>query len=214
MLSLRFEEGSEGLNLLLLGAHCDDIEIGCGGTILKIIQEYKVKHVKWVVFSSTPDREREARTCAEHFLREVSSKEIIIKDFKDGLLPQMTIEVKSLLEEIKATFNPDIVFTHYQHDHHQDHRLLSQLAWNTFRNHLILEYEIPKYDGDLGNPSIFSEIDDPIAEKKVNALMEYYATQRKKHWFEKDTFYSIMRIRGMQAVCKFAEGFYSRKAKL
>lgn len=214
MLTLRFDEGSEGLNLLLLGAHCDDIEIGCGATVLKLIQNYKIRHVKWVVFASTPEREKEARACAEHFLNEVPSKEIVIKDFRDGFLPQMKSEIKTLFEEIKTSFNPDVVFTHYQHDLHQDHRLLSELAWNTFRNHLILEYEIPKYDGDLGNPSVFVEIDSRIAERKINALMDCYTTQKKKHWFDRDTFYSIMRIRGMQGACQYAEAFYVRKLKL
>lgn len=214
MLRLRLEEGSEGLNILLLGAHCDDIEIGCGATVLKLIQDYKIRHVKWFVFASTPQRETEARACAEHFLQKVPSKEIVINDFKDGFLPQMRFEIKNLFEEIKTSFNPDVIFTHYQHDLHQDHRLLSELAWNTFRNHLILEYEIPKYDGDLGNPPVFAEIDGATAEKKIKALMEYYTTQKKKHWFDNDSFYSIMRIRGLQSACQYAEAFYVRKVKL
>jgi LmbE family N-acetylglucosaminyl deacetylase len=214
MLRFQLEKGSEGLNLLLLGAHCDDIEIGCGGTILNLIARNRIKHVKWIVFASTPEREKEARACAEQFLDKVSSKEIVIKDFRDGFLPQMRFEIKSLFEEIKGSFNPDVIFTHYQHDLHQDHRLLSELAWNTFRNHLILEYEIPKYDGDLGNPSVFSEIGETTAEKKIKAIMQFYSTQKNKHWFDDQTFYSIMRIRGMQSACRYAEAFYARKVKL
>lgn len=213
MLNFQLEERSEGLNLLLLGAHCDDIEIGCGATLLKLIQKQRINHVKWIVFASTPEREKEARSCAEYFLHDAPSKEIIIKDFRDGFLPQMKTEIKNFFEEIKSSFTPDVTFTHYQHDLHQDHRLLSELAWNTFRNHLILEYEIPKYDGDLANPAVFAEIDKSIAEKKVKGLIEHYGTQRKKHWFDEETFYSIMRIRGMQSACQYAEAFYARKIK-
>ena len=213
MLTFRFDERREGLNLLLLGAHCDDIEIGCGATILKLIEKYKIGHIKWVVFASNVEREKEARACAEYFLEEVSSKEIIIKDFRDGFFPQMRSEIKNLFEGLKEGFSPDIIFTHYLHDLHQDHRLLAQLTWNTFRNHLIFEYEIPKYDGDLGNPQFFVEIEEEIIDKKVSALLKNYLSQSGKHWFDRETFYSIMRLRGMQSACKYAEAFYIRKVK-
>jgi LmbE family N-acetylglucosaminyl deacetylase len=215
MLSLKFDkQANKDINLLLLGAHCDDIEIGCGGTLLKIFSEYKIGHVKWVILSSNPEREQEARNCAEFFLKDISSKEIIIKDFKDGFLPQSSSDIKKFYEEIKGACNPEIIFTHYREDFHQDHRLLSELTWNTFRNHFILEYEIPKYDSDLGTPTFFVELDEAIVERKIDALQEFYVSQRNKHWFEKETFRSIMRIRGMQSACKFAEAFHSRKIKL
>lgn len=214
MLKFQLEERVEGLNLLLLGAHCDDIEIGCGATLLKLINNYKIKHIKWIIFASTQEREKESRTCAEFFLKDVSSKEILIYDFKDGFLPQMRAEIKNIFEKIKVDFNPDLIFTHYQHDLHQDHKLLSELTWNTFRNHTILEYEITKYDGDLGNPCFFVEIDSATVEKKINALMTHYISQRKKHWFDVETFQSIMRIRGIQSASQYAEAFYIRKLKL
>lgn len=207
----RLGEGATGLNLLFLGAHCDDIEIGCGGTILRLLREYPINHVTWVVFSSNPVREGEARNCAERFLKDVASKEILIRDFKDGYLSQQYTNVKDFFEQLKQKENPDIIFTHYQNDLHQDHRLLSELAWNTFRNHFILEYEIPKYDGDLGNPSCFVALDEKDVEGKVSLLMDCYASQRSKHWFVEETFRSILRLRGMQSASRYAEAFYCRK---
>lgn len=215
MLGLQFskgqEEGKSGLKLLLIGAHCDDIEIGCGGTILRLIQEYPIAHVSWIVFTSNSQRKIEATNCAAAFLKGVTSKEIVVRDFKDGFLSQQYAEVKDYHEQLKRDINPDIVFTHYQHDLHQDHRLLSELAWNTFRNHLILEYEIPKYDGDIGNPAFFVRLDELKVEEKVTRLLECYATQRGKHWFDRETFISMLRLRGMQAAATYAEGFYCRK---
>lgn len=215
MLGLQFrkqqDRTSPGLHLLFIGAHCDDIEIGCGGTILRLIREYPISRVTWVVLCSNPVREAEARNCAEEFLRDVESKEIIIRDFRDGFLSQRYSDVKDFFESLKEGPNPDIIFTHYQHDLHQDHRLLSELTWNTFRNHFILEYEIPKYDGDLGNPPCFIKLDENDVNQKVKNLMECYASQRSKHWFDDDTFLSILRLRGMQSASKYAEAFYCRK---
>lgn len=215
MLGLQFrkevDRTAPGLNFLFIGAHCDDIEIGCGGTILRLIREYPISRVKWVVFCSNPVREAEARNCAEAFLHGVESKEVIIRDFKDGFLSQRYSDVKNFFESLKERPNPDIIFTHYQHDLHQDHRLLSELTWNTFRNHLILEYEIPKYDGDLGNPPFFISLDENGVNQKVKNLMESYTSQRSKHWFDDDTFRSILRLRGMQSASKYAEAFYCRK---
>lgn len=214
MLSLKFgRKQQDDIGILLLGAHCDDIEIGCGGTLLKIFTQYKIGHVKWVILSSTQQRAEEARSCAEFFLKDIPSKEIIIKDFKDGFLPQVSADIKIFYEHLKSDFNPDIIFTHYREDFHQDHKLLSELTWNTFRNHFILEYEIPKYDSDLGTPTFFVELDEVIVERKVEALLNYYTSQRNKHWFDAETFRSIMRLRGMQSASKFAEAFYARKVK-
>ena len=203
----------ESLNLLCLGAHCDDIEIGCGGTVMKLSEEYTALKIKWVIFTSNAEREREARESADHFLEKVSDKEVVVLTFRDGLLPFEGVAIKNYFEELKG-FQPDVIFTHFRHDLHQDHRLICDLTWNTFRNHLILEYEIPKYDGDVGNPNFFVPLEGAVAKKKVEALQRYYSSQAGKHWFDKETFFSLMRIRGVESVSKsrYAEAFYLRKA--
>lgn len=212
MIPLKFDK-SEGLNILCLGAHCDDIEIGCGGTLLKLFETYPIKEVKWVVFASNEQRKKEAVKSAQHFLASVEQKEIIVHSYRDAFLPHAALEIKEDFEAIKRTFNPDIVFTHYRNDRHQDHRLLSDLSWNTFRNHLILEYEIPKYDGDLGQPNCFVKLNEALVKKKVAIIMAAYASQAQKHWFDEETFKSILRIRGMESANqdRYSEAFYLRK---
>jgi LmbE family N-acetylglucosaminyl deacetylase len=212
MLSVKLEGRPEGLRILYLGAHCDDIEIGCGGTIMKLNETYTTQQVKWVVFTSTDKRAVEARTSAEYFLQKCNKKEIVVKSFRDGFLPYEGEKVKNLFEELK-NFNPDIVFTHCRHDLHQDHRLVCDLTWNTFRDHLIFEYEIPKYDGDLGSPNCYVPLEGAVAEKKVQAIMDYYGSQASKQWFDGETFFSLMRIRGLVSASKtrYAEAFYLRK---
>lgn len=205
---------TRGLKLTFLGAHCDDIEIGCGGTVLRLIAEYPIDHVQWIVFTSTAERQPEAEKSAAHFLEGIESRDIIIKNFKDTHLPQQAGEVKDYFEEVKKGFNPDIVFTHYREDLHQDHRLINELTWNTFRNHLILEYEIQKYDGDLGHPGLFVTLDERTTKRKVEALLKYYISQSSKHWFDSDTFLSLMRIRGLESASRYAEAFYMRKGVL
>ena len=214
MLPLSFQQ-QKGLKLLCLGAHCDDIEIGCGGTIMRLAEEYTGLVAKWVVFTSNPQREREARDSASHFLEKVSSKDVVILKYRDGFLPYEGVGVKTFFEEMKA-FQPDVIFTHFRHDLHQDHRFICDLTWNTFRDHFILEYEIPKYDGDLGNPNFYVPIDRVIADKKIAALQQYFPSQSGKHWFDPETFSSMMRIRGLESVSgsRYAEGFYLRKAVL
>ena len=212
MIKLNLDAKKEGpLNVLCLGAHSDDIEIGCGGTILRLLRNRELDIV-WVVFSSNSKREREARNSAELFLSQARRKEIIVKTFRDGFFPFDGAEIKSFFEDLKRTV-PDLIFTHSRRDAHQDHRLVSELTWNTFRNHLILEYEIPKYDGDLGQPNFFVPLDQDIYEKKVRYIMEAFETQRTKQWFEKETFLSLMRLRGMECVAPsgHAEGFFCRK---
>ena len=196
-----------------LGSHSDDLEIGCGGTILKLIETYPNIICNWVVFSSTSQREGEAYESASRFLKNAKEKNIIIKHFRDGFFPFTGIEIKECFEELKQDFQPDIVFTHYRNDSHQDHRLISDLTWNTFRNHLILEYEIPKYDGDLGSPNFFVQLDELICHKKINYIIESFKSQQGKHWFTEDTFLSMLRIRGIEsnAPNKYAEAFYCRK---
>jgi LmbE family N-acetylglucosaminyl deacetylase len=212
MLALNLPQSETGpLKILCLGSHSDDIEIGCGGTILRLLSSRELDIV-WVVFSSNSKREREARNSAELFLSRARRKEVIVKTFRDGFFPFDGAEIKSFFEDLKTTL-PDLIFTHSRSDAHQDHRLVAELTWNTFRNHLILEYEIPKYDGDLGQPNFFVPLDQETYEKKVRYIMEAFETQRTKQWFEKETFLSLMRLRGMECVAPsgHAEGFFCRK---
>jgi LmbE family N-acetylglucosaminyl deacetylase len=214
MIQLSFNKTEESeYKILCLGSHCDDIEIGCGGTILKLIENYQNVVVYWVVFSSNEQRTQEAIASANLFLKEIPVKKIIIKSFRDGFLPFQGIEVKECFEQLKQEFAPDIIFTHHRDDRHQDHRLISELTWNTFRNHLILEYEIPKYDGDLGIPNFFVHLDEAHCRQKIQYILEAFATQSNKQWFTEDAFRSILRIRGMESnsPSKYAEAFYCRK---
>jgi len=209
------QDGNKPLKILCLGSHSDDIEIGCGGTILRLLSAHHNLEVVWVVFSSTKEREQEARHSAEIFLELAKKKEILINNFRDGFFPFDGAEIKSFLEGLKRT-SPDLIFTHNRSDAHQDHRLIEQMTWNTFRNHLILEYEIPKYDGDMGQPNVFVPLEQEIYQKKVRHLMEAFQTQRAKRWFEQETFLALMRLRGMECVAPsgYAEAFYCRKLVL
>jgi len=213
MLSVKFADKPGGLKILCLGAHCDDIEIGCGGTIMRLVKEQAVQHLKWFVFTSNQERAAEAKSSAEHFARGCKEKEIVIKKFKDGFLPYEASQLKNLFEEIKP-FNPDIIFTHYRHDLHQDHRTVCELTWNTFRNHLIFEYEIPKYDGDLGSPNSYVTLSEEVTKEKVSIITNCFQSQAGKQWFDKETFCSLMRIRGVESASptRYAEGFYVRKS--
>ena len=214
MIPLQFDETKEkGLNILCLGAHCDDIEIGCGGALLKIIENYPIQYLKWVVFASNEVRKQEAIASAENFLAEVENKDIVVLDHRDAFLSFSALEIKEYFESIKKDIDPHLIFTHYRDDRHQDHRVISDLSWNTFRNHLILEYEIPKYDGDLGIPNSFCTLNDAQAGRKVDILLDCFESQRGKHWFDRETFFSLMRIRGMECAHqgKFAEAFHVRK---
>ncbi|SRR5258706_510151 len=212
MLSVKFTDRPEGLKILCLGAHSDDIEIGCGGTIMRLANEYKIQNLKWVVFTSPDNRGAEAKSSAGYFLQECKEKEIIIKKFKDGFLPYEGEHLKNFFEELKP-FNPDLIFTHCRHDLHQDHRTVCDLTWNTFRDQLIFEYEIPKYDGDLGRPNYFVAIKKEVAEKKVQTIIDCFPSQAGKQWFDKETFFALMRIRGIESASptRYAEGFYVRK---
>jgi len=214
MLKLNFNDTNHSIyKVLCLGSHCDDIEIGCGGTILRLIENYPNIEFYWVIFSSNSQREPEAYQSANSFLKKAKAKTILIKKFRDGFFPFIGIEIKEFFEQLKQDFNPDIVFTHYRHDLHQDHRLISELTWNSFRNHLILEYEIPKYDGDLGSPNFFVHLDEGICQNKTNYILDSFQSQKEKHWFTEETFLSILRLRGIEsnAPGKYAEGFYCRK---
>jgi LmbE family N-acetylglucosaminyl deacetylase len=199
--------------ILCLGAHSDDIEIGIGGTLLSLAGKNSDLEVWWVVFSAPGPRAEEARRSASEFLAHVANREIRVGSFRESYFPSEWPSIKDWFEEIKATFDPQIVFTHYRDDRHQDHRVLSDLAWNTFRNHLILEYEILKYDGDLGQPNLYVPLSTEIASRKIDFLMKHFATQSTKHWFTRDTFEAVHRIRGIECASPSgrAEAFYCRK---
>ena len=200
--------------LLCLGAHCDDIEIGCGGTVLTLVAARPDLAVRWVVFTSDDTRRREAEACAARFLRG-SRAEVTILDHRDAFLPYSGPAVKEEFEGLKD-FAPDLILTPFRGDAHQDHRLVAELTWNTFRRHLILEYEIPKYDGDLGAPSVFVPLDAAVAEDKVRHILECYKSQADRHWFSRDVFMALMRLRAMEAnaASDQAEAFYGRKLVL
>jgi LmbE family N-acetylglucosaminyl deacetylase len=203
------------INVLCLGAHSDDIEIGCGGTILSLARQYPNCVFHWVVFSAIGVRADEARHAASLFTKSESLKGPILKTFQDGFMPWAGAEVKAAFEELKP-INPDLVFTHNRRDAHQDHRVLAELTWNTFRDHTILEYEIPKYDGDMGTPNVFVPLEKEAYETKVSNLMSAFGSQRSKRWFQPETFMALMRLRGMEcnSPSGYAEAFYGRKLVL
>ncbi len=215
MISLKLQAGRP-IQVLCLGAHSDDIEIGCGGTILRLAEEYPCCTFQWVVFSATPEREAEARRSAELFAGSARLSPPVVKHFPDGFFPFTGDEIKAVFEELKRTLSPEVIFCPSRKDAHQDHSLLGELTWNTFRNHLILEYEIPKYDGDLGQPSVFVPLTSAQYQKKVDCLMEAFPSQSGKAWFDPQTFLSLMRLRGMEcnAPSGYAEAFYCRKLVL
>jgi LmbE family N-acetylglucosaminyl deacetylase len=210
------ERAKEPLQILCLGSHSDDIEIGCGGTILRLAEQYSDITFHWVVFSAIGVREGEARRAAELFAGPGHLRSPLFKQFQDGFMPFAGADVKAVFEELKQTASPDIIFTHNRKDAHQDHRLVAELTWNTFRNHLILEYEIPKYDGDLGQPNVFVPLETEVCQAKVRFLMDSFQSQHTKCWFQQDTFLSLMRLRGMecQSPSGYAEAFYCRKIVL
>jgi LmbE family N-acetylglucosaminyl deacetylase len=214
MLRLRLDGFERPIShVLCLGAHCDDLEIGCGGTVMALAGHPAPPGFTWVVFASDPVREAEARRAAEVFLRDARDVQIVIKTFRDGFLPYDGARVKEVFEELKGRVAPDLVLAPYRHDLHQDHRLISELTWNTFRDHLILEYEIPKYDGDLGSPNVFVPLDEALCSRKLDAILGNFTSQCDKRWFSEDLFRSILRLRGMEcnAPSNHAEGFYCRK---
>ena len=213
MLTLSLPPRTTPLRVLCLGAHADDIEIGCGGLILSLIDTQKAVDIDWIVFSASGAREREATRSAEMFLKGAGRTTVLVKHFRDGFFPYEGAKIKRVFEQLKKRVNPDLVLTHYRDDRHQDHRVLSDLTWNTFRDHWVLEYEIPKFDGDLGTPNCFLSLDGPTCSRKVQYLNDAFGTQRDKHWFTSETFMGLMRLRGMEcrAPTGYAEAFYSRK---
>lgn len=201
--------------VLCLGAHADDIEIGCGGTVLRLVSQYPDADFHWLVFSAPGIRKEEAESSASQFLRHAHSKRIETLSFRDGYFPYVGSEIKDFFEALKRRVEPDLIFTHYCRDLHQDHRLLSELTWNTFRDHLVLEYEIPKYDGGLGSPNFFVPLTLEERRQKVDLLLAEFSSQAAKRWFDEATFDALMRLRGMEsnAPSGYAEGFYCRKLR-
>jgi len=217
MIHLKFDgEGNRKLNVLCLGSHSDDIEIGCGGTILRLVEQYPNCVFQWVVFSAIGVREAEAQRAATLFVGTTRLKGPLLKAFPDGFMPFVGAEVKAVFEELKQAVSPDLIFTHNRNDAHQDHRLIAELTWNTFRDNLILEYEIPKYDGDMGQPNLFVPLESEVCQRKVRYLIDAFQSQHTKRWFQQDTFLSLMRLRGMEcnAPSGHAEAFYCHKVVL
>jgi LmbE family N-acetylglucosaminyl deacetylase len=206
----------DGYRILALGAHADDIEIGCGGTVLHLIERGLTAAVTWVVFSGTGARADEAQASGAAFLEGVQERDIMVHAFRDGFFPYGGGAIKDAFEQLKREVDPDLVLTHRGDDAHQDHRLVAELTWNTFRNHLILEYEIPKYDGDMGRPNLFVPLDERTYQRKVELLRKHFPSQHGKPWFTEDTFLGLMRLRGMESnsPSRHAEGFHCRKLVL
>jgi LmbE family N-acetylglucosaminyl deacetylase len=199
--------------ILCLGAHSDDIEIGCGGTVLRLTEENPKLEFFWVVFGASSVRKHEALQSAQLFLQNAKNFRIVVKGFRDSFFPYQGKAIKEFFASIAKRFRPDLILTHYRDDLHQDHRLISDFTWNHFRDHFILEYEIPKYDGDLGSPNFFVALDEATCKKKTQYLLSAFTSQCGKHWFTDDTFRALLRLRGLESnsETRYAEAFYSRK---
>jgi LmbE family N-acetylglucosaminyl deacetylase len=213
MLRVNFKSKEMPLEILCIGSHSDDIEIGCGGSIIRLLGDHTNVSVTWVVLAGGDQRSTEAAGAAEEFLTGARTSQIKIEDFKDGFFPYKGEEIKLYFEMLKDIVSPDIIFTHYRNDLHQDHRLVSDLTWNTFRDHLILEYEIIKYDGDIGVPNLFVHLNENICSRKIDILMKHHQSQAGKDWFTPDTFWSVMRLRGIEgrSTDRYAEAFHVSK---
>ena len=213
MKSLQIAAAGDGLSVLCLGAHSDDIEIGVGATLMTLIGRGLNIHVHWCVLSGAGERESEARASAADFLSGAARPKIEVLAFKDGFFPEQGEAIKSWFEELKVRANPDLIFTHRRDDAHQDHREVCRLTWNTFRDHCILEYEIPKWDGDLGQPNSYVPIAADVLQRKIDLLELHFGSQRSKHWFDAETFSGLARLRGMEcrAQERYAEAFFARK---
>jgi LmbE family N-acetylglucosaminyl deacetylase len=216
MRALTLAGGGGPLRILCLGAHADDIEIGCGATILDLIARGLRLEVDWCVLSATPVRAEEARASAAAFLEGAADARIEVQGFRDGHFPWQGSLIKEWFETLKARPRPDLILTHTRDDRHQDHREVCNLTWNTFRDHLILEYEIPKWDGDLGRPSLYQPVSEAAVERKVDLLHRHFPTQATKPWFDRDTFRGLARLRGMECASptRFAEAFHAPKLAL
>ncbi len=213
MIQTRFD----GLKrVLCLGAHADDIEIGCGATVLKLLDEQPGLEVCWVVLGSNEIRREEAIASGESFLANAGRGEIIVKGFHDSYFPCQWEPIKDFFHELSSRFSPDLVFTHYRNDAHQDHRVLSELTGCAFRNHTVMEYEIPKYDGDLGQPNVYAPVSRETAQKKIDMTLGAFKSQLDKPWFTEDTLRALLRLRGIEcnSPSGFAEAFHGRKISI
>jgi LmbE family N-acetylglucosaminyl deacetylase len=216
MKTLQLARAGEYLSVLCLGAHSDDIEIGAGGTLLFWISDGLRLDVSWCVLGADGEREHEARASASDFLYGAAKARVETLPFKNSFFPMRGAEIKDWFEELKARVTPDVILTHRRDDAHQDHREMARHTWNTFRDHLILEYEIPKWDGDMGQPNIYVPVPKAVMEKKVELLMKHFGTQQARHWFDKETFLGLARLRGMEcrAPERYAEAFFGHKVRL
>jgi LmbE family N-acetylglucosaminyl deacetylase len=215
-LPIQLSPKADGYELLFVGAHSDDIEIGCGGTILRLQRDLRVRRVTWAVLTGSGERAAEARRSARRFVGRTAELCIAQGTFRESYLPYTAVPVKEFFDDLGRTCAPDVVFTHYRDDRHQDHRLISDLTYNTFRNHSILEYEIPKVDGDIGRPNVYVALDTALVAHKVRLLVKGFGSQRDKHWFDEETFRALLRLRGVEAgpPTRYAEAFYGRKLVL
>jgi LmbE family N-acetylglucosaminyl deacetylase len=204
------------LRIMCLGAHADDIEIGCGGTVLRLLAEHPDASVRWIVFSGDGVRRSEAEDAAGRFLNGCRDRAVEVHGFRDGYFPDQQAAIKDVFERLKREHQPALILTHFREDAHQDHRVVCELTWNTFRDHLIWEYEVPKYEGDQGNPNLFVPLPEDIARRKTSAIVEGFPSQLKRPWFTAETFMALMRLRaiGCRAPEGFAEAFYCRKVVL
>jgi LmbE family N-acetylglucosaminyl deacetylase len=216
MLQLSLSGGEPVRRVLAVGCHADDIEIGCGGTLLTLTRASRDVEVTWVVLAARDEREREARASAEVFLAAAARAEVEIHGFRESFLPYDGGAVKEVFQDLARRVDPQLVFTHTRADLHQDHRFACELTWNAFRNHTVLEYEIPKVDGDLGRPNAYVPLTAAVAEEKIALLHELFPSQGEKHWFDAETFRGLMRLRGMEVVApeRYAEAFVARKLAL
>jgi LmbE family N-acetylglucosaminyl deacetylase len=216
MKGLRIAGRGDRVSVLCLGAHSDDIEIGAGGTLLSWLEQGIRLDVHWCVLSGIDERGAEARASAADFLAEAAGRTTEIMNFRDGFFPEQGEQIKVWFEALKARVNPDVILSHRGDDAHQDHRQVSRLVWNTFRDHLVLEYEIPKWDGDMARPNLYVPVSASAMKRKVDLLMAHFGSQRSKQWFDPETFLGLARLRGMEcrASERYAEAFVARKLSL
>jgi LmbE family N-acetylglucosaminyl deacetylase len=214
MKALRLVAPGDRLSVLCLGAHSDDIEIGAGATLLSMMERGARLEVVWVVLSAAGEREVEAKASAADFLAAATSAQIEVKSFRDGFFPEEGEAIKSTFEALKRQVDPDVILTHHRYDAHQDHRHVCRLTWNTFRNHCILEYEIPKWDGDMGQPNLYMPISATALQRKIDLLISHFGSQRSKQWFDAEVFRGVARLRGMECRKQYAEAFFARKLAL
>jgi LmbE family N-acetylglucosaminyl deacetylase len=213
MKALQLAAPGDQLSVLCLGAHSDDIEIGAGATLLSMQERGVRLDVHWCVLSGCGERESEARASACDFLSAAQRSRIEVMSFRDGFFPEQGDAIKSWFEALRERVDPDLILTHQKGDAHQDHRQVCRLTWNTFRDHCILEYEIPKWDGDMGQPNLYVPISAGALKRKIDLLIRHFGSQRSKQWFDSETFLGLARLRGMEcrAPDRYAEAFFGRK---